>query len=136
MDQFHRAAQLWSVLLLAARDQKILSYTTARHLTGLATPAVGPIGLGPIFWYCIEHKLPWLTVLVVREETGLPGTGFMNAAKEKFGDPPNIFQLQSRVFVYDWFKNPTPTPHDFEIAANKHRSAVEDATMAELEEVT
>ncbi len=137
MDQFQRAAQLWPVLVFAARHQKILSYTTAMHLTGLATPAIGPIGLGSIFWYCKDHKLPWLTVLVVREETGLPGEGFMGEAKKEFGDPPNIFQLQSRVFAYDWFKHPAPTPDDFKSAANKHpKSTEEEPTVEELEAVT
>lgn len=120
MDQYHRAAQLWSVLVFAARDQKILSYGTARHLTGLASAAIGPIGLGPILWYCIEEDLPWLTGLVVKESTGLPGKGFMDSAKKKYGPAVNISQLQARVFVHEWFKHPAPTPDDLRVAEEKH----------------
>jgi hypothetical protein len=139
MDQFQRAAQLWPVLVFAARHQKILSYTTAMHLTGLAKPAIGPIALGPIARYCMEHKLPWLTALMVSEETGLPGLRFMKAVKREFGDPPDIFRLQSRVFVYDWFKHPVPTPDDFKSATIKHRESTgeeEESTAEELEAVT
>jgi hypothetical protein len=114
MKQFQRAAQLWSLLVLAARNQQILSYTAVEHLTGMDKRGIGKYGLGPIFWYCRAHKLPWLTVLVVEEGTGLPGKGFMGEAKKEFGDDANIFQLQSRVFAYDWFKRRAPKQEDFE----------------------
>jgi len=135
MDQFHRAAQLWPLLITSARNQKLLSYDTVRHSTGLATPAIGPIGLGPIFYYCVEEDLPWLTSIVIQEGSGIPGNGFMDQARETYGPDVNIHQLQSRVFVYDWFKRPAPTPDDFERAANKHRSTAVEA-VEELEPVS
>jgi hypothetical protein len=121
MKQFQRAAQLWSLLVLAARNQQILSYTTAEHLTGMDRRGIGKYGLGPIFWYCKAHKLPWLTVLVVEEGTGLPGEGFMGEAKKEYGDAASIFQLQSRVFAYDWFKHKAPKQGDFESATTINR---------------
>jgi len=113
MRESQRAAQLWSLLVLAARNQQILTYSTVHNLTGIATVGVGGC-LGPIIHYCRDHKLPWLTVLVVNEETGLPGDAFMEAAKKEYGDKLDIFVLQSRVFAYDWFKTEIPSPSDFE----------------------
>ena len=47
MTRYERAAQLWSVLTLAARHQHILSYDIAGRLTGLPRQAVGD-NLAPI----------------------------------------------------------------------------------------
>lgn len=118
MNQFQRAAQLWSLLVLAARNQQILSYRTVQHLTRMERVGIGKVCLGPIFAYCKAHKLPWLTVLVVEERTGLPGDSFINAAKREYGKTVSIFELQSRVFAYDWFKEKAPTPEAFKSACS------------------
>jgi hypothetical protein len=99
-----RAVQLWSVLVFAARMQKILSYSMVQELTGIFTPAIGKV-LEPIQSYCKREKLPPLTVLVINEETGLPGVGFTEAQ--------DIFSAQARVFVYDWYRRKAPQPNDF-----------------------
>jgi putative restriction endonuclease len=78
MTRNERAAQLWSVLTLAARQQIILSYDVAGKLTGLPQFAVGD-NLIPIQNYCIQNGLPPLTALVVSEKTGLPSEGFIAA---------------------------------------------------------
>ena len=59
--------------------------------------------LEPIQTYYRRHNLPPLTVLVVKEEDGLPGEGFTEAAEG----------AQARVFVFDWFKRKSPSPKDF-----------------------
>ncbi len=115
MDKYQRAAQLWSLLVLAARNQQLLSYSTIEHLTGIPKVAVGGM-LGTISHYCNNRKLPWLTALVVNEETGLPGEGLIGSAKRKYGDTLDIFAMQSRVFIYDWFKEPAPKTEDFKRA--------------------
>ena len=110
MTRNERAAQLWSVLTLAARQQIILSYDVAGKLTGLPQFAVGD-NLSPIQDYCIQNGLPPLTALVVSEKTGLPSEGFIAAQ--------DVLPAQTRVFVYDWLSRTTPTPEDFEQASLK-----------------
>ena|SRR5271157_1285371 len=113
MSKAQRAVQLWSVLILAARNQQVLSYSILEKLTGLPKFSFGDF-LGPVTCYCRVHKLPPLTVLVVSEETGLPG--------EKYPEHPNIFDGQARVFVYDWLAHGVPSPEDFEAAIEQVRA--------------
>jgi hypothetical protein len=112
LDKYQRAVQLWSLLVLAARNQQLLSYTTVEHLTGIPKVGVGGM-LGTISHYCKSRNLPWLTALVVSEETGLPGEGLMDSAKQEYGEAVDLFAMQSRVFVYDRFKEPAPKTEDF-----------------------
>jgi hypothetical protein len=109
MKEHERAAQLWPLLVLAARYQQILSYTEVRHLTGLAAVKVGPC-LGYVLGYCRDNKLPSLSSIVVNEATGLPGENFMKWTRD---EKLNLFEMQSRVFVYDWFKVDVPGPKEF-----------------------
>lgn len=105
MTAHERAAQLWPLLVFAARTQQILSYSMVEKMTGIPRPAVGGF-LGPIQDYCKHNDLPPLTALVVNEEQGLPGEGFVGA------DLKDIFKAQARVFVFDWFKNRPPSPEE------------------------
>src|SRR5690606_8942959 len=104
-----RAAQVWPVLALAARSRQILTYDIVAQLTGVARQGLGPI-LEPIQSYCLLKRLPALTVLVVKKDTGLPGIGF-NAAEM-------IPREQLRVFEHDWLANGCPTPEAFEAAVS------------------
>ena len=104
MTKNERAAQLWPMLVLAARNQQILSYGIVEKLTGIPKQAVGDF-LEPIQSYCKHKKLPPLTSLVVSEANGLPSEGFTEAV--------DIFGAQARVFVYDWFRQKAPSPEDF-----------------------
>lgn len=112
MTNFERAAQLWSVLALAARNQEILSYRLVEQLTGVPRVGVGK-PLSPIQSYCKQEKLPPLTSIVVLEETGLPGVGFTGA------DLKDIVGAQARVFVFDWLGHGAPTVKELEDAYNK-----------------
>jgi putative restriction endonuclease len=98
-----RAAQLWSLLILAARNQQILSYGMIEHLTGLPMRALGK-RLHPIQEYCRENGLPPLTSIAVTETSGVPGEGFTGAPIEE------VFRAQARVFVFDWFNHRIPFP--------------------------
>ena len=99
-----RAAQLWSLLVLAARNQQILSYTMIQRLTGLPRQGVGR-NLSPIQAYCKTHHLPPLTSIVVEQKTGLPGQGFTEGKTAA-----ELFCEQARVFVFDWFGEKVPFP--------------------------
>ena len=107
--QSYRAAQLWSILVLSARHQKLISYKTIECLTGITRACLGPF-LAPIQQYCIDQDLPPLTVIVVEEATGRPAYGFTAAKK--------ILSAQNRVFVFDWFSHEVPSPEDFEKNSN------------------
>lgn len=111
-----RAAQIWSVLALAAQNRQILTYRMVSQLIGVPTVGLGGL-LDPIQSYCLVHKLPPLPVLVVQEGTGLPGPGF-NAAQD-------IPAAQSQVFVYDWLERGAPSPADLAEAGRKSPSNAE-----------
>lgn len=114
MTKYERAAQLWSVLALAARNRQILTYDIAARLTGLPRPGVGPM-LAPIQDYCVKHQLPPLTILVVSEASGLPGEGFIAAE--------DIPRNQALVFGYDWHTHGAPSPAEFEASDGEARNS-------------
>jgi len=108
MTKYQRAAQFWSLLVLAARTQQLLSYKSVEKMTGI--PQQGQAGyLGLIQRYCERQDIPRLNVLVINEK-GLPGLGFHG----NFEDQVEIFRQQASVFVFDWFKIDPPTPEQFE----------------------
>jgi hypothetical protein len=65
--------------------------------------------LEPIQSYCIIKKLPPLTILGVKIETGLPGPGFSGVSRD-------IPKHQIKVFEYVWLKHGCPSPEEFEKA--------------------
>jgi len=104
MTEHDRAAQLWSLLVLAARNQQVLSYVNLQQLTGIPQQSISKL-LVPVQDYCERHKLPPLTSIVVNEPTGMPCQSLM--------DEKEIFGAQARVFVYDWLHLRAPSPEDF-----------------------
>jgi hypothetical protein len=106
MTQSERAVQMWSVLALAARNRQVLTYDLLARLTGV--PRMGLANcLDPIQSYCLRQNLPPLTVLVVQDDSGVPGERFIAEAP--------IPQLQQRVFQRDWLEH-CPSSDDFEEA--------------------
>jgi hypothetical protein len=120
MDTYERAQQYWSVLALAAREQKVLSYEMLGDLTGMAN--VSGRELGHIYWYCLHHKLPLLNLLAVSKENGIPSDG----CPDDLSDLP---AKQARVYVYDWLKHGAPSAEDFKRAREKAEEA-QTATAA------
>lgn len=110
-----RAAQIWSVLGLAARNRQILTYRMVGRLVGVPARGLGKL-LEPIQSYCLLRKLPPLTILVVQEETGLSGSGFSAASAEQFA------KSQLEVFEYDWINHGAPKPADLEKAVKARPS--------------
>ena len=99
---------MWAVLAVAARNRQILSYEMIARACGVPRAAVGGF-LEPIQAFCIRQGLPPLTVLVVSEETGMPGVGFIAAA--------DIPHAQAEVFRHNWLRGRAPSPNDLEAAA-------------------
>jgi hypothetical protein len=108
-----RAAQIWPVLTLAARNRQVLTYDLLGKLIGVPRQGLGRL-LEPIQSYCMVRALPPLTILVVSEETGIPGTGFIAAA--------DIPRTQVEVFGHNWLSGDVPTPDDLEQAVKQQPS--------------
>jgi hypothetical protein len=109
MTNSQRALQIWSVLVLAARNQRVLSYATMEALIGVPQYGLAPM-LGAIEAYCQCKRFPRLTAIVIDESTGLPGEilpGQSGAARLE------VLRDQSRVFVFDWLKHRPPSEEDF-----------------------
>jgi hypothetical protein len=101
MTREQRAAQIWSLLTFAASLRLTLTYKRLGELIGALPVSLGG-WLEPIQSYCIIHKLPALTVLVVGESDGMPGSGFIAAQ--------DVPREQALVFKRDWINVPVPKP--------------------------
>ena len=102
-----RALQFWSVLVFAAKEQKVLSFATLEQMTGMVRMGAGR-PLGYIYYYCKRRNLPLLNALAISQETGKPGP-----PSEEYVDLP---AEQARVFVFDWLARGVPSIQDFEAA--------------------
>lgn len=104
MTREERAVQIWPLLTFAASLRMVLTYKRVGELIGAL-----PISLGgwlePIQSYCLLNGLPPLTVLVVGEADGMPGSGFIAAE--------NVPEAQARVFRYEWTKRTVPKAEEF-----------------------
>lgn len=107
MKREQRAAQLWSILALAAKNRQVLTYGILARLTGVPRRGQGQL-LEPIQSYCMLKKLPPLTAIVVNDETGLPGSGFTAAS--------DVPKTQLRVFDFNWLTHGAPAVEEFERA--------------------
>jgi len=107
MHAHERAAQVWSVLALAARNRQILTYDLLSQLVGVPARGFAHI-LDHVQRYCIQQRLPPLTILVVNGRTGRPGKGFFAAR--------DTAKHQVRVFNHDWLEHGAPSPDDLAAA--------------------
>lgn len=101
MDASERAAQIWPLLTLAARNRQTLTYPLLGSLVGVPQAGLGQL-LEPIQSYCLLNDLPPLSILVVSSQDGMPGTGF-SAVQD-------VPRHQQRVFDFDWLARKPPTP--------------------------
>ena len=73
--------------------------------------------LGHVYFYCKQNGLPPLTVLVVNQDSGLPGEGV------EWIEPD---RCREQVFAFNWYGIWPPTPDEFK-AAYDHESSHEAA---------
>ena len=102
-----RAQQFWSVLVFAAKEQKLVSYFMLEQMTGFYE-SPGPV-LQYVYRYCKQHHLPPLNAIVIDQTTGLPG-------EECPFVLDHLPAQQARVFLYDWFDHPAPSDEMFKNA--------------------
>ncbi len=108
MTRYQRSMQIWSLLICAANDRKTYTYGDIAEILGMKGAGVMAQFLGPIMWLCEDSKCPPLTVLVVNQETGLPGDGLTTIE--------NVNKDRENVFNFDWFSVEPPSLEDFESA--------------------
>ena len=115
MNRSERASQIWSVLAWAAKHRQTLTYPQVGKLIGVPAAGLGQL-LEPIQSYCLVNNLPPLTVIVVRQGTGLPGSGFTGAAAAA------LDKAQADVFAKDWLEHGNPQPANLELAVRERPS--------------
>ena len=108
MTRFQRALQIWSLLVCAAGDRRTYTYGDLASALGMGGAGVMAQFLDPIMRYCLERQLPPITVLVVNQETGLPGSGLTTLE--------DVNRDRERVFAHRWFQMEPPETGDFEKA--------------------
>lgn len=89
-----------------------MTYGQLGALIGVPAAGLGQL-LEPIQSYCLLHRLPPLTALVVRQETGLPGSGFTGATAEQLG------KAIAEVYGMDWLKHGNPQADRLESAVRR-----------------
>ncbi|MGO4500029.1 HNH endonuclease [Paenibacillus sp. 2RAB27] len=100
INQEERAFRAWDVLTIYSRDKKTITYKelgeklTVHHRTCRYF-------LDFIQNYCMDNKLPPLTIIVVNQE-GNVGNGFTA------WDTDNLDEGLNKVFEYNWDNHPNP----------------------------
>jgi putative restriction endonuclease len=97
------AQQLWSILVLAARNRQTLTYEMVGQACGVPAPSIGDF-LRPLQQYCTENDLPPLTSLIVNKTTGVPGDGFIAA--------PDVPRAHLEVFTKNWLEHTAPSARE------------------------
>jgi len=115
MTRSEGASQIWEVLALAAKNQQSLTYGILAKLIGVAPRGLGKF-LEPIQSYCLIEGMPPLTILVVQQKTGLPGSGFTGAKVPEYGEN------RMKVFSFDWLGHGNPQAEKLEQAAQQQPS--------------
>jgi hypothetical protein len=115
MTKSERASQIWAVLAWAAKNRQMLTYGILSKLIGVPRAGLGQL-LEPIQSYCLLKELPPLTILVVQQDSGLPGPGFTGANKAEHA------RAYMDVYKYNWLEHGNPQPEKLEEAVLKRPS--------------
>ena len=110
-----RASQIWQMLTGMAHTRRTTTYKELAYVLGYK--GAGTLGrqLGHIMFFCDQHDLPPLTVLVVNSGTGLPGDGF--------DVDDDLHAMREKVFAYNWFGLIPPSVKEYEAAWKKAEAA-------------
>jgi putative restriction endonuclease len=108
-----RALQIWLILLSKAHNRQTITYGQLAQLLGFRGAGTLNHPLGHIMYYCIQQALPPLTVLVVNQDTGLPGDGLVGA---------KLNADREAVFEFSWFDLVPPTIEQLGRAYATHAS--------------
>lgn len=109
-----RAVQAWQILVGKAMSRQTVTYSGLSRLM-YQKEAGGVLGqiLGYIAFYCIDNKLPALTLIVVGKGRGTPGSDMPLDASQ--------FDTQrEKVYEYDWFNIYPPTKDELLASYKAH----------------
>lgn len=98
---YHAASILWTELTDLAEMHQTKSYGQVAPLID-TNPLSVRRALDPIQRYCLDHRLPPLTALIVSQDTGLPGDGFYA------WDVDDMATAKPLIFAHPWEKLPNP----------------------------
>ncbi len=90
MTKFERATQIWTVLAWIAKNRQSLTYGQLSNLVGVPAAGLGQL-LEPIQSYCLSSSLPPLTILVIQQESGIPGPGLSEQVHQSSGKRKPMF---------------------------------------------
>lgn len=95
-----RALQIWLILIGTATSRQTMTYGALADALGFKGAGTLSHMLGHVMQFCRKNALPPLTVLVVNQDTGLPGSGLTEV-------DPNADR--EAVFAFDWHSIYPPT---------------------------
>ena len=104
VNQYERAFLAWPVLTSVASSRGTITYKQLSDRIGIHHRPVRFV-LGVIQDYCLQEKLPPLTIVVVGSARHTPGEGFMA------WDVEDLDEGYRRVYSYSW--NALPNPFAF-----------------------
>lgn len=107
INQELRAAKAWIVLGRIAADKKTIRYSELSRLIGMSHHRPLRYVLGYLQDYCLDAKLPPLTILVVNQSNN-PGGGFIA------WDTDNLKQGYLQVYSKEWESEPNPFQYALE----------------------
>jgi len=96
------------LLTCAALERKTYTYGELASILGMKGAGVLGQFLGPVRCFCEDNDYPPLTVLVVNQDTGLPGEGLSTLE--------DVNTDREHVFKYPWFEIKPPQVVDFQEA--------------------
>jgi putative restriction endonuclease len=99
VNHYERAFRAWPVLAEVAGNRATVTYGQLAHQLGIHHRTVRFV-LAVIQDYCLQDQLPPLTILVVTQDRGMPGEGFI---AWDFDDLPEGYR---RVYAYPWQELP------------------------------
>ena len=110
-----RPVQVWQILVGVAARRETITYGTLAGYMGYVVTLGIFATLDVVAEFCQQNDLPMLPVIVVNQETGLPGEGILRHI-----DEVELNSERERVYAYDWFMVIPPSPDDF---AESHQQA-------------
>lgn len=96
-----RAFLGWEILVEQAKKRGLLTYGEMASKINIH-PHVVQFLLSPIQDYCLENKLPPLTILVTNKKNKKPGAGFIACSMD------NLEVCREKVYRYHWESRKNP----------------------------
>lgn len=101
VNQFERAYRAWPALTTTAANRTTVTYADLAATLALHPRPIRFV-LGKVQDYCLDNKLPPLTIVVVNKAHRQPGVGFVA------WDVKDLQQGYAKVYSYPWAEMPNP----------------------------